>query len=118
LFRQISIRKYFMADGDGVPGKKTLSPVVHRQPELAAAGQRLELPSVRTESKIAAAKRIGAPGPRPLHTAVAASVGAVNPAVDAPRQSIGAQLLVPGAETGEEHAALVRFPVAVRVLQK
>src|SRR5207244_2808650 len=85
------------------------------------------LPGLKSEPKVASANRncfrrgtfffrvcvIGPP-----NFSIAATVRAVNPVVEAPKQSIDAQLLVALGETREQHASFVRATVAVGVLEK
>ena len=66
--------------------------------------------------RIATAFPGGSPGRRT--SPLAAAVGAVDPVVQAPRQAVHAELLVPLAEAGQNHAALVGPAVAVAVLEE
>ena len=54
---------------------------------------------------------------RPANLSFAAAIRAVNPVVQAPRQSIHAQLLVAEAEAGEQNTPLIRAAIAVRIAE-
>src|SRR6185369_3762974 len=94
---------HHMPERHRVPGEKAIAPIVECRAELAAARYCFELARRGPETKITAAKTVcarqGRPGHRPVganlnldrvHLAVAASVRAIDPVVEAPGQPIHA----------------------------
>src|SRR5262249_35969619 len=118
----------------GVVAAEPVAPVVAAAAVLTLPGDGLELAGVGLEAEVAAAD-VHAPHPLPLSPwgrgepgrrgareslhalddAAGVAVGAVDPVVEAPRQTVDAMLLIAFDEAGEEDDLLVGFAVAVGV---
>src|SRR5262249_1696639 len=106
-------------DRDRVPRKKAVTPIVMSLAKLRLAHDRLKKATTRMKTKITATDGNGV-GRRcvgPANHAIATSVCAVDPIIQAPVQRIGPQLLRAGMETGPLDAANVGPTVAVRVFE-
>src|SRR5262245_3005549 len=51
IANEITLGQYLVPNRDGVPGKKSVAPIIAREPELAAAGDGLEFACVGPETK-------------------------------------------------------------------
>ena len=118
--KQERIGNDFVPDGNGVPRKETVAPIVACQTELTAARHRLEHARVRTKTKIATPQRMHRilRATLGLDRPITAPVGAINPPIEAPTQSVGPELLITCPEPGEEHLGDIGTPVPVGVPKK
>src|SRR5262245_36620456 len=114
-----------MTDRDRVPREKAVAPIVASQSELAASGDgfklfclgsKPEVPPTNGHRRGISAVLRGSVCP--ANVAFAPAVGAINPIVQTPVQSVHAQLLVSLGESGQHDAPLVRYSVTVGVSEK
>ena len=124
IARERGIRQHIMPERPGVLRPEPMPVVIAIAPELRRAALGFEFHGIGLESEIATAHRndlarfrdaefrvIGKP-------AMMAARRAIDPVVQTPAQTVGAQLLVALAETGKQDFTHVGFAIAIRVFEK
>src|SRR5437899_1437332 len=105
-----------MPHGVAVVTAEPVAPIVTAAAVLSLAGLSIDQPFIRTDAEVAAADiELGA-GLDRADASAAVAVGAVDPIVEPPNQTIDAMLRVAWIETDKQLPAHVRLAVTVGVL--
>ena len=93
--REVMIDQHILVHRIGIVAAEPVAPVVHRVAILALASLGFDEPFIRANSEIAPADAQWLTALEGDNVAAAVSVGAVDPVIQAPEQTVNAMLLIP-----------------------